>query len=209
MHHILSLCIPFFLSVTSLLPFLPPVLLPWLCHLFSLSSLSCFFTIFYFLLLFRSPSVSLPFSLSLVPLSSFPRGYYLSRRQICPIINLISSFSLFHTFTYWVLLHPHLLSVSHIHRSKSTNKFTQAHKQSPHFALLHCLFNFLPTHTHIHTCSHTSLPSCFCHTVKSQLYTLPPFSSSLLLTLSLLSCHHHADMEWTTTTKKGEEESRR
>lgn len=39
-------------------------------------------------------------SLSLLPQSSFPRGYYLSRRQICPIINLISSLSLLHSLSY-------------------------------------------------------------------------------------------------------------
>lgn len=101
-------------------------------------------------------------SLSLLPQSSFPRGYYLSRRQICPIINLISSLSLTlslihtltHTYTGCYCIQPprhtHLFSVSHIHRGVSTNTFTLAQKTPPYFGLLHCRFHCLSTHTHTH-----------------------------------------------------------
>lgn len=69
-----------------------------LCHL-SAALFTSYFTFLALSVIFLSPLLlnSLfplpPLSLSLLPLSSVPRGYYLSRRQICPIINLISSFS--------------------------------------------------------------------------------------------------------------------
>lgn len=79
-------------SISCKRPILP------LCHLsaalftsnFTFLALS---VIFLSALLLNSLFPLPPLSLSLLPLSSVPRGYYLSRRQICPIINLISSFS--------------------------------------------------------------------------------------------------------------------
>lgn len=79
-------------SISCRRPILPP------CHLsaalftsnFTFLALS---VIFLSALLLNSLFPLPPLSLSLLPLSSVPRGYYLSRRQICPIINLISSFS--------------------------------------------------------------------------------------------------------------------
>lgn len=73
-------------------PILPPCHLsaPFFTSNFTFLALS---VIFLSPLLFNSLYPLPPLSLFLLPLSSVPRGYYLSRRQICPIIKLIPSFS--------------------------------------------------------------------------------------------------------------------
>lgn len=131
-------------------PLLPP------CHLFA-ALFTSNFTFLALSVIFLSPVLlnslfpSPPLSLPLLPLSSVPRGYYLSRRQICPIINLISASSL-----------PLGRSLFPVHLSFID---TQKLKQEKHLYSL----NTYATH----------FPSSVCHTVKSQLCTLPPFSPLL------------------------------
>lgn len=123
-------------------------------------------------LLFRSFS----FTFSLCPPSSFPRGYYLSQRQICPIINPFSSLSRSLSFSH---AHSHTRTHTSVYRDRSrgTNTFTQTQ------TLLFFTVYFTQSHTQTHT--HLSLLR-FCHTLKSQLYTFPPFSP--------LSCHHPTNL---------------
>lgn len=187
----LSLCNPLNLSVTSPLPFLPPISLLWLYHPFPLM---LFFLPFSFSFCCSVLPPYLRRSLSLLPLSSVPRGYYLSRRQICPIINLISSFSHLYSLSLALLL-------THIHRS-----ITKMHPHKQKNASLFCSSSLsISSPRNIHTFTHHPSPP-LCHTLKSQLYTLPPFSSSLLLCLSHLPCHCHTDLELTTAKRREQEE---
>lgn len=179
-----------------------------LCHLSA--TLFTFYFTFVALSSFPSHAFFLPFSfsfccsvlppylrrsLSLLPLSSVPRGYYLSRRQICPIINLISSFSHLYSLSL-------SRSLTHSHTQKhNKNTSTQAKNAS-----LFCSSSLsISSPRSIHTFTHHPSPP-LCHTLKSQLYTLPPFSSSLLLCLSHLPCHCHTDLELTTTKRREQEE---
>lgn len=172
-HHTLSLSVQFCLPVTSRLTFHFTFPTP---SSFSLSHPShAFLAIFLFPLLFCSLCLSLPFSLSSLPLSSVPRGYYLSRRQICPIINLISSFSL-----PLPLSRSHLLCRAHTQQPAHKHICTSTKKKTPPcflFSTVYCL----PTHTR----SHTTLPLLFLsHLKKPIIHTFslclfsPPLSSS-------------------------------
>lgn len=191
----LALSVPFCLPVTSRLTFHFTFPTP---SSFSFSHPShAFLAIFLFPLLFCSLCLSLPFSLSLLPLSSVPRGYYLSRRQICPIINLISSFSL-----------PLPLSRSHLlcraHTQQPEHKHICTSTKRKHLRAFSFPLSTASQHIHVHI---PPFPSSFCHTLKSQLYTLSPFASSLLL--SPLPHHHHTDLKLTTTKRRQNEERRR
>lgn len=62
--------------------------------------------------------------------------------------------------------------------------------------------------THTHTESRTTpFSPSVCHTLKRQLYTLPPFPP-LLFSPSPLSSHYRTHLEWTTTktSKRGEKQ---
>lgn len=128
-HHILSPCIPLCLSVTYLLPFLPPIWLSMHYYLLPLSSFSCFFAIFFFFLSFCSPSLSLPFSL-FAPSVFIPQGVLSQSEANLPnykphLLSLSLTLSLIHTLThiYWVLLHP---APPHIHISSLSHTYTEA-----------------------------------------------------------------------------------
>lgn len=146
-HHSLPLCIFLFL--------LSPLHNPFTSRFASFSPLS-----------FLLPPISHPFpiiffiqilSLSFLPLSLFPRGYYLSRSQICPIINLISALCASYAQT----------RSSCIHLSPQTRTFhfclslnTSKHQNLPILLVL-SLFHCIRAHTYIqpHACIlHTTFP---------------------------------------------------
>lgn len=124
---------------------------------------------------------------------------------------------------------PHLLSFSHTHRlhpllhtctripplclthtQECEHKYVHTSRKKP--TSLFCSSSLsvsLPHNTQTNTLIQTrtpTFPSSLCHTLKSQLYTLPPFSSSLLLSLSSPSCHHNSDLGWTKMKTREKEE---
>lgn len=149
-------------SLTFMLPFLPPILLFCLHHFPSLFSFMLLCHLLFFLRCSVLP-LYLCFSPSLLPLSSFPRGYYLSRRQICPIINLISpTLSLLRTqiwgFPAFTAAHT---PSSHRYTEAEAQIQLHRHKKTTSLFFSSSLSISLPpnTHTHIHTHEQEHHPS--------------------------------------------------
>lgn len=154
---------PFCLSVTSLLPFLPPILL------------SCTFG---YLPFHSVVKFSLPITTTLplfAPSVFCPQGVLSQSEANLPNYKPHLLFLFLLSLSSFLV---HLLSFTDTQKLKQ-----EKHLSSP---------NTYP------------LSFFFCHSVKSQLCTLPPFSLPFL-PFSLRSCHCHTDLELTTRKKTRKE----
>lgn len=141
--------------VTSLQPFLPPILLSSLYHLFPLSSLACFFH----QILFCTSSLFL--SLPLFAPSVFvPQGVLSQSEANLPNYKP-HRLSLLHTHTHTRIscihrdTYTHISSLSHTKAEAQIHSHKHTHISFPYF---HCLFQCFSTNTHT-KCMPTRHPS--------------------------------------------------